>query len=301
MRKQSVIWMVGTALLLSPAAAQEQAAESRWIEETGERLARFLPDATPEGLTPEQYIFKGGANGTPHKYICVLAHRYWKFDDAELSRQLEENSNQEKALNKEMEDTAGKFMKEHAAEIEANKKRVQALQDQYGDLMKAGKYDQSKALMEKIAELQHQTPLTAVMDSFEKRSEEIAARKKHLSGQWRNVNFRFGTNRTLAASLPNFHLQSSGTLAGRPLYREEKIDRLTSDRVLNTVGLAIFLGPPGYQNPPVKLGQSELAVKCIFVWAWIESRSDTVKADEAIARRILEKVDYKGLSKLIEP
>jgi hypothetical protein len=32
-------------------------------------------------------------------------------------------------------------MKEHAAEIEANKTRIQAYKDQYGDLMKAGKYE----------------------------------------------------------------------------------------------------------------------------------------------------------------
>jgi hypothetical protein len=301
MRKQLAFLTVGAALLLSPAVAQDQAAESRWIEATGENLTRFLPDATSAGLTPEQYIFKGAANDSPHKYICVLAHRYWQFDDAELSRQLEEAGQQEESLNQEIGDSAKQFMKAHAAEIEANKKRIQALQNQYGDLMKAGKYEQGKALIEKVAELQNQNPLTVLAHSFDKRSEEIAERKRHLSGQWRNVNFRLGTNRTLASSIPNFDLQPSGTLAGRPLYREQKIERMPTDRELATVGLAIFLGPPGYQNPRVKLGESELAVKCIFVWAWIQSRPDTVKADEAIVRKILEKVDYNGLSRLIEP
>jgi hypothetical protein len=301
MRKQSAFLAVGAALLLSPALAQNQTAESRWIEATGENLARFLPDATRAGLTPEEYIFKGAANDSPHKYICVLAHRFWQFDDAELSRRLEEADRQEKVLNQEIGDSATQFMKDHAAEIEANKKRIQALQNQYGDLMKAGKYEQGQALIEKIAELQNQNPLTVLAHSFDKRGEEVSERKRHLSGQWRNVNFRLGTNRTLATAIPSFHLQPSGTLAGRPLYREQKLERLTADTMLATVGLAIFLGPPGYQNPRVKLGESELAVKCIFVWAWIQSRPDTVKADEAKVRELLEKVDYDGLSRLIEP
>jgi hypothetical protein len=167
--------------------------------------------------------------------------------------------------------------------------------------MKAGKYEQGQALMEKIAELRNQNPQAVLTHSFDKRSEEIAEHKRYLSGQWRNVNFRLGTNRTLATAIPSFHLQPSWTLAGRPLYREQKIDRMTTDRELVTVGLAIFLGPPGYQNPRVKFGESELAVKCIFVWAWIQSRPDTVKADEAVVRKILEKLDYDGLSRLIEP
>jgi hypothetical protein len=37
------------------------------------------------------------------------------------------------------------------------------------------------------------------------------------------------------------------------------------------------------------------------VWACIQSRRDTVKADEAIVRKLLEKVDYDGLSRLMEP
>jgi hypothetical protein len=126
MRKWLAILTADALLLLSPAAAQDQADESRWIAATAENLARFLPHATPEGLTPEPYTFKGGANDSPHKYICVLTHRFWRFDDAELSRHLEEADRQEKAVTQEMEDTVKKSMKEHAAEIEANKKRVQA-------------------------------------------------------------------------------------------------------------------------------------------------------------------------------
>ena len=99
---------MGAALLLSTAlaiASADQTAESRWLEATGENLARFLPDATPAGLTPEQYIFKGAADDSPDKYIRVLAHRSRQFDDAELSRHLEETDRQEKSLNQEVADS----------------------------------------------------------------------------------------------------------------------------------------------------------------------------------------------------
>ena len=65
--------------------------------------------------------------------------------------------------------------------------------------------------------------------------------------------------------------------------------------------LAVFLGPPGYENPKIRIGHREFAVKTIVVWAWIESHPNTVKADEAAVRKVLESMDYDGLAKLIEP
>jgi len=67
------------------------------------------------------------------------------------------------------------------------------------------------------------------------------------------------------------------------------------------VDLAVFVGPPGYENPKVKIGHRELTTKSIVVWAWIESRPDTIQADEAAARKVLESINYDGLAKLIAP
>jgi len=293
--------IAGALLLLSPVTAQNDNALSQWIEATSEKLAGFLPDAAPEGLIPEQYVFKGAANDTPHKYICVLAHQDWRFGDPELSRQIDETDRQEKSLNQELLDSVKQFDQDHKAEIDAFEKKLQALQNQYEDLMKQGKYKEGQELMQHIADLQQQNPRAVFIHSFDKRSEQIAERKRNLPGLWRTVNFRIGTNRTLVTAIPSFHLQPSGTLAGRSLYREQKIERLTPGHELATVALAIFLGPPGYQNPPANLGERQLKVKCIFVWAWIQSRPDKVQADEALARKILEKINYDGLSKLIEP
>jgi hypothetical protein len=55
------------------------------------------------------------------------------------------------------------------------------------------------------------------------------------------------------------------------------------------------------KNPKVRIGHGELAVRSIVVWAWIESRPDTTQTDEAAARKVLQSINYDGLSKLIEP
>jgi len=298
--KRVAAWAAIGLLFLSPAGTQDPAAQSQWIDATSEKLARFLPDATAAGLTPEQYIFKGAANDSPHKYMCVMAHRYWTFDEPELTRQVEELKQQYESLKQELLVSTKQFDADRKADIDAAKKQIQVMQDQYEQLMKEGKYKEGVGLAEKMGDLRTHEPEAAFIHSFDKRFEQIEERRRYLAGRWRNVNFRFGTNRTLATAIPSFHLQPSGTLAGHPLFREQKMDQLTPEHVLATVGLAVYLGPAGYQNPHVKLGEADLAVKCIFVWAWIQSRPDTVQADEALVRRILEKVDYDGLSALIE-
>jgi hypothetical protein len=65
--------------------------------------------------------------------------------------------------------------------------------------------------------------------------------------------------------------------------------------------LSVFIGPPGYQNPHVTLAERQSKVKCIVVWAWIESLPDKIQADEATVKKVLESVNYDGLSRLIEP
>jgi len=42
-----------------------------------------------------------------------------------------------------------------------------------------------------------------------------------------------------------------------------------------------------------------IPVKTIVVWAFIETRADTAAADEAVVRKIMEPMDYRGLAKLI--
>ncbi len=91
----------------------------------------------------------------------------------------------------------------------------------------------------------------------------------------------------------------SGTLKGHPLYRYSKT---TSYAPTDRVCLAVLLGPAGFKNPPqTKAGEMRAELKTILVKAKIESFRQSVKADEATARQMLEKVDYDALSKLLTP
>jgi hypothetical protein len=48
----------------------------------------------------------------------------------------------------------------------------------------------------------------------------------------------------------------------------------------------------------------ELKVKCILVRVEVSSDAphpETIKADESVVRQMLEKVDYDGLAKLLQP
>ena len=75
-------------LVTGTGAAQNQDAMMRWGDPTVEKLVPFLPDASSWGFSPESsrhtYDFKGFANDSPHRYLAVLVHRAWWFNDAEL-------------------------------------------------------------------------------------------------------------------------------------------------------------------------------------------------------------------------
>jgi hypothetical protein len=92
-----------------------------------------------------------------------------------------------------------------------------------------------------------------------------------------------------------------GTLAGRTLYRNDRGAVVVADQIRHLlVDLAVFVGPPSFQNPKVNLADREMKVKGITVWAAIESRPDTLQADEATVKQVLEGIDYDGLARLID-
>lgn len=77
-----------------------------------------------------------------------------------------------------------------------------------------------------------------------------------------------------------------GTMQGFPVYRSSGRD---------VVKLGVYLGPEGFRNPILKQGEQIRAeLKSILVHVWVNP------ADEALAKQMLEKVDYEGLSKLIK-
>jgi hypothetical protein len=322
---------IASAILAAPAAAQEQDAMSRWGEATLDKLERFLPNASPWGFTPEAAHsasdFKAFANDTPHRYPALVTHKTWYFSDPDLARQLDEVSRQKEALKKEMNDALDQFMKAHGAEMEAiNKKHladaqsvsqshadeINALSKQAQGLFQQGKIQEGKAVIDKISAITakdqdklqpvHYAPYDEISASFKKKQQDLDDRERKLMALRRSVSFRIYTNRTPTTTAFAYPAKPIGMLASRTLYRQ---DRGTMDKGSGVTeaaaDLAIYLGPANFVNPHIKAGDWDLKVKCIVVWAWIESLPGALPSDEATVKKVFEKIDYDGLSKLIEP
>jgi len=331
MRHNLLMLGIASAILAAPVVAQDQDAMSRWGDTTLAKLELFLPDASRFGFTPEvprqQSDFKAFANDTPHRYPALVTHKTWYFSDPDLARQLDEVGKQKQALKKEMNDALDQFMKAHGAEMEAfNKKHladaqsvsqshaeeINALSKQAQDLFQQGKIQEGKAVLDKISAIAakdqdklqpvHYAPYDELASSFKKKQQDLDDRENRLLALRRSVSFRIYTNRTPTTTAFAYPTKPIGTLASRTLYRQ---DRGTMDKGSGVseaaADLAIYLGPANFVNPHIKAGDWDLQVKCIVVWAWIESLPGTLQADEATVKKVLEKIDYDGLSKLIEP
>ena len=299
--------LAASALLpLSLAAAQDDEALSRWGQATGDALVHFLPNAAPWGFSPDPSpIFNAFANDTTHKYVALVVHKLWWFDDPELSLQLAGLEKEKQALRRQEEKANEDFQRDHGAEMQALEKarvaEMETLSKQAQDLFTQGKYEEGKAVMEKIKPFHYPPSFESLMASFDKRQQELTDREQELSRRRRQVSFRIYTNRTPSKTAFAYPAKPIGTLAGRTLYRQSYTLKMGKDYETANSNLAVFLGPPGYQNPHVSLAERQPKVKCIVVWAWIESRPDKIQADEATVKKVLESVDYDGLAKLLEP
>jgi hypothetical protein len=89
-------------------------------------------------------------------------------------------------------------------------------------------------------------------------------------------------------------MKSAGTVKGYPLYRHAMPDATSS-----YVRLAVLVGPITFRNPAGP--QAQLEVKTVLVTAQIRSTPEALKGDEALTRQMLEKIDYDGLKKLLQP
>jgi hypothetical protein len=306
----------GALLLTGFAAAQNKDAMMRWGEATLDTLERFLPDARPLGFTPElsnpAADFKGFANQASRKYMELLVHKNWWFDDAAFSRQLEEVQKEEETLKQEFEASSKDFATTHGAEMETRKKshdaEMEAASKQAEGLFQEGKYAEGKAVIDKVKPFHYPAALESLIASFDKRQEDLAGRERSLLARRRSVSFRIYTNRTpmttamsRKSNAPEYQIHPNGTLNGHPLYRQVQITGLNPQLEQPEIKLAVYLGPVTFQNPPVTLGEADLKVKCVVVWAWIESRPDTVQADALAVKKVLATMDYDGLAKLLEP
>jgi hypothetical protein len=189
------VTLAARALLLAGfAAAQDDDAVSRWGKSTGDALVHFLPNAAPWGLSPDpSLIFNGFANDTPHKYMALVVHKLWWFDDPELSRQIDQVRQERKSLEQEGQKSMEEWNKVHGAEYRTLNKELMDLaqqlakQGKYLDLSKRGQNSQADAILQKIDAIR--PPLA----SFDKRQEVFKEREDLLTGHRRQVSFRIYT------------------------------------------------------------------------------------------------------------
>lgn len=327
----SVVVGCGLALgALRPASAETIGEMQRWGEQLGAELSRYLPSTDLPGLglerTPlfsafanETYDYKG-AKSMVRKYPSYVVHRTWIFSDPELERQeadLErKKTERQESFLKEMED----FRAADAADREAAEQAYKAQQaSEQGDwnarlqqytqqmtvLLNQGKTQEAGALAGKIgsppahAGVFVYAPEKALEDRYDAEQKKLAEQAHELSIRHRNLNIAIYANRTPTATAPKFHPKPAGTLAGRPLWRQDEGEY--NEPGQHFLDLAVALGPPDFHMPQVLIGHKELAVKTIVVWAFLQSTNSTLRADEEAARRVLETLDYDALARLITP
>lgn len=292
-----------------PVSAQNNDAVLRWGDATLDKLEPFLPDPSALGFFPElpgrPSDFKAWANDTMKLYPALLVHKNWYFPDAQLDRDIDQAERDKAAFKKQEDAEIEEFQKTHGSEMQAEQKAYNAQRDALSArgqaLIQQGKYQEARALMQTLKPFQY-APFDSLMTSLNKRGQELEDREKDLLGRRRSVSFRIYTNRTPKTTAFANPTQPAGTLAGRTLYRQDRgIMTMGGDNKGAFINYAVFLGPADFQNANVKLEERRPQVKCIVVWAWIQSRPDTIQADEAAVKKILATINYEGLSKLIEP
>lgn len=288
MYKQIMILAAGIFLLASSGLAQQDPT-NQWCETMTGRMATFLPKPVT-GLVSHEAWASGENNKIEKtcgdavqnsKYLKARAEQSWWFDDPSLGQQIE-------AAKREQADAqqqGQKDLQDHMAEI-------QALQKQYMDLVKQNKMTEAQATADKMQKLS---------DAGNAKAKELDERIANLQSRGRMLQIQIHGNEALAEALyrTGQQRQPSGTINGHTVYR-------ATDKTLGAPGapevfLAIYFGPEGFRNPAVEVPSVAAGPKCFTVLVMLHPRADTLQSDEAAARKMLEAIDYDGLSKLVEP
>jgi hypothetical protein len=288
MLKQLLTLIAGFFLLTIYGYGQQDATQ-QWGETITGKMAQFLPQPVP-GLIAHEPWNASGSNEVEKtwadavqnwKYLHPRAEQAWWFDDPDLAQKIA-------AAQKEQVDLRQQAQKDAPSLAEQTK----TLQKQMNDLLEQKKYTEASAVADKIQGLSA---------GSEAKSKELDDRITNLQSRGRTLRIEIHGNESLDATLyrTRKQRQPSGNIKGHTVYRAT--DPHGGAGGAPAVFLAIYLGPEGFSNPAVEVPSLAAGPKCISVMAWLQPRADTLQADEAVARKMLEAIDYDGLAKLIEP
>ncbi|HKW62804.1 MAG TPA: hypothetical protein VJN89_09690 [Candidatus Acidoferrum sp.] len=288
MYRQLLVIAGGLAVLASSTFAQQDPANN-WCETTTSKVAAFLPKPAPGLVAHEAWaaneenkLEKTCGDAVQNwKYLKARAEQSWWFDDSVLTQQIA-------AAQKDKADAQQQGQKD----IQARTAEVQALQKQYVDLVAQHQMTEAQATAEKMQKL------TSAGDA---KVNELDDKIRGLQGRSRMLQIMIHGNEALADALApeGQRPQPSGTIKGHSVYRVTS--KVLGGPSAPEVFLAIYLGPEGFRNPAVEVPSVTAGPKCFTVLARVQPRADTVQADEAVARKMLEAIDLDGLAKLIQP
>ncbi len=285
-RKEIVLLAGGALLLVASTSAQRNPVQ--WGDETAKKMSHSLPQPgaglvprTPWGRqTDNQVVVRSGYSGNfEPQYQPAAAEQLWAFDDPALFQQVA-------AAQKERAD----LDQAHMEDVKSHKAERIVLQTQARDLLKRGQTKEFQALMDKMK---------AADAPYQAKKKELDDRVTKLQERARRLLFSILANSTPYDSMAPM-AKPAGSLAGHPLYQVNA--RASGYTPPEVIAMAVYLGPPGFRMPSAR--NPELKVKCILVRVEVFSSAphpETIKADEAVARQMLEKVDYAGLVRLMEP
>lgn len=254
------------------ATAEDWANVEARAKAVSEKLLPFLPAPTAElteRMAWDSQDFNrvasiwgwGEAGGSGFLPVSVL--RRWRFADPALVQQVA-------VAQTDVEEEYNRVTVQWRALEPRMKEKMQRIEE----LSRQGKYEEAIKLAENPDPEE---------EKLKAKQNELESRVPDLKARVRTLEFFIRVNEAQPSERP------AGNLKGFPLYRRG------SER---DIWLSVYLGPPGFKAPP---GPVRTEVKSILVRAWVNSRPETVKADETVARQMLEKVDYTGLAKLLQP
>jgi hypothetical protein len=253
----------------------------KWVFNNGQKLAQFMPDLVP-GLI-DHLPWEGIDNYLPHfesyvhhQYLGFRVDKMWGYDDPSLFRQVQQAKQARDEAREALD--APENVQRIKAWTETRNAVVAQYQKEAAELFRQGKPEEAQAVIDKLAKdpSQKQPEFGTKYDEAEQRLRELEARGRKLSI-------------SIQASYPPSNwpvLKQVGTLEGYPLFRAGS----------QAVTLAVCVGPKGFRNPPAGAEPQKMQIKCFLVVAQIPAGGS-----EALARQMLEKIDYDGLAKLVEP
>ena len=253
-----------------------------WVFANGQKLAEFMPQPVP-GLV-EHLPWEPIDNYLPHfesyahhQYLGFSVEKVYGFDDPQLDQQVSQVQQRFDEVKKKTGDPES--YQKSQARTAAQKALSARYQEEYDEVHKVRTEEEALVVLDKRAK----DPALQPPDEYEERF-RLEAHLRYLEGKGRKLIL------DIQASYPPLNwplLKQVGVLKGYPLFRGVQQD----------VFLAVYVGPKGLRNPPVGKEPQQMRMKCFLAQAQFPQGEKY----EALARHMLEKIDYDSLAKLVEP